>query len=111
MPSPISSTRPTSRSWAPVCWCWISRVRTETISSGLNRMTASLDELVPESFQLRADGGVVQPVAHLDRQAADQFGIDHRRHDRLAPEGVVQLALEALQVLLAQRRRRTHLDR
>src|SRR3954447_26388562 len=110
MPSPTSRTRPTSRVSAPVLRSLISRVRTETISSGLNRMAATLDELVPQGFQLRADGGVVQPVAHPHHQAADQVGVHFRREDRLAPEARAQFVAQPLELLLRQRRGRAHLD-
>src|SRR5947207_4720330 len=77
MPSPTSSTRPTS-STAPVFrpYWLISLTRTDTTSFGFNDMTASLDQLVAEGIQLPPDGGVETPVAELHDHAAKEFRLD-----------------------------------
>src|SRR3954453_20141444 len=77
MPSPTSSTRPTS---VRVTWAWncsISRWMTEVISSALNFMRLPFDQSLAELFQSVADRGIVEVVADLDDQAADQAGVDH----------------------------------
>src|SRR5437868_4371294 len=110
MPSPISSTRPTSRDSTSARYWLISCWRTETISSALNRMAAFLADLVPELLQTGADAGVIQPVIDLDNQAAQQVGIDARVQDRLAPEGRPQFLPQPLGLTVVQRHRRPHHD-
>src|SRR5690349_11665467 len=102
MPSPTSRTRPISRVSSRGRNSSISCVSTETISSGLNLITASLDELVPDFGQARAHGAVVEVVADLDDEAADQVGIDAGLQDRLAPEGTPQLLPQPLALVLRQ---------
>src|SRR5437764_1373389 len=102
MPSPTSSTRPTSRASSLERYWLISVCRTETISSALNLMTASRYDLVPDSFQLGADRGVVQPIADPHDHPAEQLGIDLHRQDRFQPERIVQFALEALALVVGQ---------
>src|SRR5262245_36727710 len=104
MPSPISSTRPISWASSSGRYCSISAVSTEAISSALNLIAASLHQLVPDVGQAGADGAVVDPVADLDHQAAEQVGIDPRLQDRLPPERGAQLLLEALALVVGQRR-------
>src|SRR5687767_10946605 len=72
MPSPTSSTRPTSRT--SICdWkCSISCWTTEAISSALNLMDAPVDHLRPHLFQLHGDGRVIDGVADPQHHAADQ---------------------------------------
>src|SRR6478752_5474338 len=86
MPSPISRTRPTSR----VSSFWpkplISSVRTETISLGLNRMTAPRDDLVAQIIQTCANRGVELPVADTHLQPAQELRIDPQVEDRLQLE-------------------------
>src|SRR5438067_13909430 len=107
MPSPTSSTRPTS-STAPVFrpYWLISLTRTDTTSFGFNDMTASLDQLVAEGIQLPADAGVVPPVAELHDQAAQQVRIDADVEDRLLVRQLAQLLQELLALVVRQRRRR-----
>src|SRR3954452_245214 len=78
MPSPTSSTRPTS---VRVTWAWncsISRWITEVISSALNFMRLPFDQSLAELFESIADRGVVDVVADLDDEAPDQGGVDHQ---------------------------------
>src|SRR5690242_36227 len=104
MPSPTSSTRPISWASIPGRYCSISLVRTEAISSALNLIAASLNQLVPEVSQAGADGTVVHPVADLDHQAAEQVRVDPGFQDRLPLESGAQLLLEALALVVGQRR-------
>src|SRR5262245_19529770 len=83
MPSPTSSTLPVSCARMSPRKSRICASITETISSALNLMTASLDELFPKGFQPGADRGVVQPIADAHHHAADQVGVELRFQDRL----------------------------
>src|SRR2546422_1077696 len=109
MPSPTSSTRPTSR--VSICerYCSISLVRTETISSALNLMTTSRDELVPDNVKLRADRGVVDPVAYLHHQSAQKIGIDPRFQNGFQTKRLVQFLLKAFTLIVRQGERRGNL--
>src|ERR1700730_2710324 len=109
MPSPTSSTRPTSWASRPPRTSWISLSSTETISLGLNRITASLDELVADLFQPRADAAVVQRVADLHGQAAQERGIDARLQHRLAAQRRPQLLAQLFLLVVGQRHGRLHL--
>src|SRR3954451_6692487 len=81
MPSPTSRTRPTSVRVTSDWNCSISRWMTEVISSALNFMGLSLDEAAAELFQAGADRRVVDVVADLDDQAADQRRVDFQGDD------------------------------
>src|SRR5438477_8276 len=74
MPSPTSSTRPTSRVSALVRNWPISASRTEAISSALNLMGPSCRQLIAETLEFGPDGGVEHLVADADDHAPDQFG-------------------------------------
>src|SRR4051794_3212644 len=76
MPSPTSSTRPTSERVTSVWNCSISFWMTEVISSALNFMRLPFDQSVAELFQTVADRRVVDVVADLDDQPPDQGGVD-----------------------------------
>src|SRR5262245_60239109 len=81
MPSPTSSTRPTS---VRVTWAWncsISRWMTEVISSALNFMRLSFDQSLAKLFESVADRGVVDVVADLDDQPPDQGRVDDEPDD------------------------------
>src|SRR5437763_3155607 len=110
MPSPTSSTLPTSR--ASTCWryCSISLCRTETISSALNLMAASRDELVLDRFEPRLQRQVVEQVADLDLQPAEQVRVHHFDQDRLHPELLAGRRLDALALLVVERHGRAHLE-
>src|SRR5260370_24973129 len=110
MPSPTSSTRPTSRASSLARYWLISVCSTETISSALNLMTAFLDDLVADVLQLRTDRPVIHPVADLDDQAAEQFRIDASFQDRFLVELLPELLREALALLVGQRHRALDLD-
>src|SRR4051794_31005985 len=100
MPSPTSRTRPTSRDSTSRPNCEICSRRTETISPGLNLITTSLDQLVPDGVEPGADAGVVEPVAHLHDQPAQKVRIDAQLQDGLAPEGLLQLAAQPLLMIV-----------
>src|SRR3954454_22279261 len=76
MPSPTSSTRPTSVLVTSAWNCSISRWMTELISSALNFMRLSLDQAMAELLEPAAHRGVVYVVADLDDQPPEQGGID-----------------------------------
>src|SRR5947209_12924391 len=103
MPSPTSSTRPTSRPARRSLYLTISCSRTETISSGLNLMTAALQELVPNARETGADGRIVQPIADLHNQAADQVGIDAGFQHGFAVKGVAELVQQPLALVVGER--------
>src|SRR2546430_2054688 len=93
MPSPTSSTRPTS---VRVTWAWncsISRWITEVISSALNFMRLPFDQSLAELFESVSDRGVVDVVADLDDQPPDQGGVDHEPDHGRGAEHALDLAL------------------
>ncbi len=86
-------------------WCWnlldfLSR--TETISSALNLMAASLDELVPDVARRGPDRAVVDVVAHLDDQAAQQVGIDRMFEDRFGLQRRAQFGRSDVPLVVGQ---------
>src|SRR5438128_12150194 len=83
MPSPTSSTLPTSRDSTCARYCWISSVRTDTISSALNLMATSRNQLLFDGCEPRPHGQVHQPVADLDLHAAQKLRIDLLDEHRL----------------------------
>src|SRR5437588_12840172 len=102
MPSPTSSTRPTSRASSFERYCSISVCSTETISSALNLMTASQQDVVADVFQLGADRAVVLPIADADAQSGDQLGLDLQIQDGLAVQRRAKLLLQALFLIVGQ---------
>src|SRR5437762_6214696 len=110
MPSPTSRTRPTSRASSLARYWSISVCRTETISSALNLMAASFDDLFPDVLQLGTDRPVIHPVADLHHQAAEQFRIDAGFQDRFLLELLPELLHEALALVVGQWHRTLYLD-
>src|SRR6202047_1584670 len=110
MPSPTSSTRPTSRASSLDRYCSISVWRTETISSALNLIIASLDQLVPKSVELSADGGVVLPVADLHNQSAQNLRVNVRHEDRFKAQGLPKVCAPVIALVLGQGHRGAHPD-
>src|SRR5262249_23055546 len=110
MPSPISSTRPTSRSTIWERYWSISLVNTEAISSALNLIATSLDELFPKGLELSSAGGVIDPTPDPDDPAAGQIGLDASFQDRFPPEGFPQSVLEPIPLIVRQGDGRAHLD-
>src|SRR5512145_3158392 len=94
MPSPTSSTRPVSRASSLARYCSISVCKTETISSALNLMTTSLDQLFAKGVEAGANRAVVDPVAGSHDEAADQLRIDAGVQHRLQVQGVMNLLLQ-----------------
>src|SRR5262249_26458236 len=109
MPSPTSRTRPTSRTSSWALYCSISGIRTETISSALNFMACTLEEMFPNIEQLGADRGVVQPVADADDHAADDLRIDHRHQGRLQLHALTQLLDQFFTLVVRQRNGRSYM--
>src|SRR5438105_4467201 len=110
MPSPTSSTRPTSRASSLARYWSISSRRTETISSALNLITASRDNLFADVGQLRTHRLVVDPVADADDQAPQQIRIDPSLEDRLLVELLPQLLAQPFAQIVGQRHRAGDLD-
>src|SRR5262245_2497495 len=77
MPSPTSSTRPTSLRVTSAWKCSISLWMTELISSALNFMRLPFDQSMAELLEPAAHRGVIDLVADLDDETADQGGVDH----------------------------------
>src|SRR5581483_2761629 len=105
MPSPTSSTRPTSSTVFTPDFSLafsISGIRTETISSGLNFMTATLDQLIAEDVELMTHAGIIAPVADLYDEPAQQVGIDGGVQDRFFLGQVPQLVDQALALVVRQ---------
>src|SRR4029078_10743336 len=100
MPSPTSSPRPTSSVWTCERYCSISVCRTETISSALNLITASFDELFLQVFQFGSQRAVVAPVVDADDHAAQQRGIDLGLQHRLTLKRLPELIGEALTLIV-----------
>src|SRR5262249_47033372 len=109
MPSPTSRTRPTSRDSTSRPVRAICSRRTETISPGLNLITTSLNQLVPHCLQPRADAGIVEPVAYLHDQSAQEVRIDPQFQNRLALECLSQFAAQPLLVIVVERHCRADL--
>src|SRR3954454_458092 len=82
IPSPTSRTRPTSDRVTSAWNCSISFWMTEVISSALNFMRLPFDQALSELFQAVADRGVIDVVADLHDQAADQGRVDFEFQDR-----------------------------
>src|SRR5512142_1382924 len=82
MPSPTSSTRPTSVRVTSAWNCSISRWMTEVISSALNFMRLPFDQAMAKLFQTVPHRGVVDVVADLDDQPPDQGRVHHDVQDR-----------------------------
>src|SRR6266480_3215205 len=109
MPSPTSSTLPTSRASSCPRYCSISVCNTEKISSALNLMTASRYKLVPNRLEPGANRGVIQPIAHAHDHATEQLRIDRRLQDRVELQGLAQLLPQAIFLVVRQRHGRAHL--
>src|SRR5436309_15317712 len=110
MPSPISSTRPTSRTSIWDWYCLISSLKTETISSALNLMAASRENVVADLVELGPYGRVVHHVADTDDQAAEQLGIDGGFQNGVHVEEVAQPLLQPLPLVVGQGHRRADRD-
>src|SRR5206468_957397 len=91
MPSPTSNTRPTSLAPRPWRYSLISDWRTETISSALNLMAASFQELGAQVVDPGAHRAVELPVADAHQEAAEQVGVDPLVQDRVELKSVFEL--------------------
>src|SRR5947209_19479654 len=110
MPSPISSTRPTSRTSIWDWYCLISSLRTETISSALNLMATSRENVVANLVELGPHRGVVHHVADADDHAAEQLGIDGGFQDGVHLEVFAQPLLQPLPLVVGQGHCRPYRD-
>src|SRR5229473_4242372 len=109
MPSPTSSTRPTSRASSWPRYCSISACNTETISSALNLMTASLYELIPNRIKPGSNRGVVEPIADPHDDTAQEVWIDFRLQHGLEFQVRTQLLHQAVGLSVGQGHGRAHL--
>src|SRR3954471_12830753 len=96
MPSPTSRTRPTSRTSCPDPSPLISRVRTETISSGLNFIAAPRQQLIADGIDPVPDRAVEHLVADLDDHPPQQGLVHLGRDDRVEPGGLADCLPELL---------------
>src|SRR5919109_1251175 len=94
MPSPTSSTRPTSRLSMPTRTSRICSSMMREISSALNAvaMLAPLLEIVRDPVDPGAHAGVVDVVADAYHQPAQDVGVDLQVQDRFPAEGLPQVA-------------------
>src|SRR4051812_40625210 len=112
MPSPTSSTTPTSVRVTSAWNCSISCWMTDVISSALNfGIRLPFDQALSELFQTVADRGVVDVVAHLDAQPADQGRVDFQLEDGGAADGPRQPLAERVGLGVRQRDGRADGDR
>src|SRR5438874_9175715 len=102
MPSPTSSTRPTSRVSMEGRKSAISRSRTEAISAVFKAMSAPLVELVPYHLDPGADAGVVDVVADAHQQTAQDVGVDPEVQDGFPAEGPAQVVGQPAALLVRQ---------
>src|SRR5207302_8859563 len=103
-------TRPTSRTSIWDWYCLISSLSTETISSALNLMATSRENVVADVVELGPHRGVVHHVADADDQAAEQLGIDGGLQDGVHVEVVPQPFLQPLPLVVGQGHGRPHRD-
>src|SRR5262249_11162420 len=103
MPSPTSSTRPTSTTSTLLLYCSISLVRTEAISLALNLMTASHEDLIADVLEFRTHRGIVLPIADADANAGDQLGIGFQLEDGLEAPPTAKLFLQMLALIVGER--------
>src|SRR5207253_9046185 len=112
MPSPTSSTRPVSRTSS----CWpkpeICRSMIEVISLALSlsAMGASGHQLGAEALQARPHGAVVNLVADLDHEPAEQVGVHLQVKHRLLVQGCREGRANLVLLIVRERDRRTHGD-
>src|SRR5689334_76681 len=107
MPSPTSSTCPTSVRVISGANCSISRWITELISSALNFMRLSFDQSLAKLFETVADGGVDDLIADLDDKSTDQGLVGGDVHDGRGAGHLGQAPAEGLLLALIERDRRT----
>src|SRR5438034_10276426 len=110
MPSPTSSTWPTSVASLVLRYSVISFVSTEAISSALNPMPTALDDLIPNIQQPGPHRAVELPVEDAHHQAAQQFRIDLHVQHRLQVQGVVDILRQPLPLLVRQGHCGAHQD-
>src|ERR1017187_1616739 len=110
MPSPTSSTRPTSLRVTSGENCSISRWMTELISSALNFMRLSFDQSLAKLCEPALRRRVVTEVTYLDHQAGDQIRVGRNLQERRRPGQPGKPFAQRLQLALVQRERRANLD-
>src|SRR5947208_1018768 len=103
MPSPTSSTRPISLASSLERYWLISVCRTETISSALNLMTASRNDLVSDLVQSGTQRAIENPIADPQLNAAEQLRINLHFQHRLDAQLVAHALADALELILGKR--------
>src|SRR6516162_4596591 len=106
MPSPTSRTLPTSRDSTCSRYVSISDCRTETISSALNLMCASFDQLISNGGETALNRYVNETVADLYLQAPDQFGFQNFNQNRFQFEIRFRQLFKCRSLRVRQRRGR-----
>src|SRR5260370_3385952 len=110
MPSPTSRTRPTSLAWSWLRYWLISLESTETISSALNLMAASFQELVFELVESGPHRAVELPIADTHHETAKQSWIYLFAENWVELENRADIGFEPFTLLIIQRQSGTHLD-
>src|SRR5216684_2713741 len=92
MPSPISTTVPTSADSAfpsklLICALMMSVISEDVVATALSLLGRELDA---QRLEARADRGVDEVIAHLDLRPADQRRIDHECGAQLLARGALQ---------------------
>src|SRR4051794_39502035 len=103
MPSPTSSTCPTSRTSWPAPSPPISRERTETISSGLNFIAAPRQQLIADGLDPVPDRAVEDLVADLDDHPAQQGLVPLGPDDRVEPGRLLDGPFQLRGLLVGER--------
>src|SRR6188474_1840856 len=106
MPSPTSSTCPTSATSRAPRYCSICLRRTEAISSALIFIATAPHHFAPHALQPVAYGALVDAIADADDHAGEQFRPDLGLDDDLASELLLQHLVQAGALLGRERRRR-----
>src|SRR5208282_665271 len=103
MPSPTSSTSPTSVRVISGVNCSISRWMTELISSALNFMRLSFDQSLAKLEEAALDRGIITDVADLDDQSPDQACVRGDIQDRRRAGQPGEPIAKRIQLVLIER--------
>src|SRR5689334_6281517 len=111
MPSPTSSTLPTSARSLSTSYCSIRCLRIEVISSGRSFMNllSGCGQLAAQPLQAAADARVETVGTNLQDDAADQVGVDRARRLDLAAGRLLDLVEQLARLLVRELDRRRQL--
>src|SRR5580700_4851906 len=109
MPSPTSSTCPTSLVASCPLKSSISFCRTEAISSALNFMETPLLDALAQLRDARDQRAIVDGIGDPDHNSADQRRIDLGLENRVKRKRFGEAPAEAFLCLVAERQRRSNL--